>query len=160
MIEETAQVVHIDKGEVWVETRRRSTCSGCAAENGCGTAALSKVLGKRRTQLRVLADNVPLAVGDRVVIGIAEQALVRGSLAVYAVPLLLLLLGALFGRLGADSGLWAGGETASLIFGLGGLATGVVWLKRFTRRIQNDPSYQPVVLRRQAGAAAEPLALS
>ena len=114
MIEETAQVVRVDGADVWVETRRRSTCSGCAAEKGCGTAALSKVLGNRRTLVRVLAD-MPLRVGDQVVIGIAEQALVRGSLAVYAVPLLLLLLGAVIGDMGAGRGLWDNGEAGSLV---------------------------------------------
>ena len=80
MLEETAQVVRVTADGIWVETRRQSTCSSCAAEKGCGTATLSKVLGNRRTLVRVLAD-MPLEVGDRVVIGIREQALVRGSLA-------------------------------------------------------------------------------
>lgn len=158
MIEETAQVIKIDGDEVWVETRRQSTCSGCAAEKGCGTATLSKVLGRRRSLVRVLNEH-PLQVGDRVVIGIAEQALVRGSLAVYAVPLLLLLLGAVLGELGAARGLWDNGEPASLLLGLGGLAGGLLWLKRFTRQIQSDRNYQPVVLRRLANAAAERVAL-
>lgn len=157
MIEESAQVVRVDDSGVWVETRRRSTCSGCVAENACGTAVLSKVLGTRRTQIRVLAD-MPLAVGDGVVIGIGEQALVRGSLAVYAVPLLLLLLGAVLGRLGAGSGLWDNAEAASLVLGLGGLAAGLLWLKRFTRHIQDDRDYQPVVLRRLATAVSDPVA--
>jgi len=159
MIEETAQVVSISGGDVWVETRRRSTCSGCAAEKGCGTAVLSKVLGNRRTRMRVLAD-MSLAVGDQVVIGIGERALVRGSLAVYAVPLLLLLLGAVLGRLGAGSGLWASGEAASLVLGMGGLAAGLLWLKRFTRHIQDDRNYQPVVLRRLATVVTDRVALS
>ena len=158
MIEETAQVVRIDGADVWVETRRRSTCSGCAAEKGCGTAALSKVLGNRRTLVRVLAD-MPLRVGDQVVIGIAEQALVRGSLAVYAVPLLLLLLGAVLGDMGAGHGLWDNAEAGSLVLGLGGLAVGLLWLRRFTRRIQNDVHYQPVVLRRGATVAVDGAAL-
>jgi sigma-E factor negative regulatory protein RseC len=159
MIEETAQVVRVERGQVWVETRRRSTCSGCAAEKGCGTAVLSKVLGQRRTQIRVLAD-MSLDVGDQVVIGIAARSLVRGSLAVYAVPLLLLLLGAVLGRLVAGSGLWASAETASLVLGLGGLAAGLLWLKYFTRYIQDDRNYQPVVLRRQATAMTDRVALS
>jgi len=140
-------VVRVENGAVWVETRRRSTCSGCAAENGCGSAALSRVLGRRRTEIRVLSD-LSLRAGDRVVIGIAERALVRGSLAVYAVPLLLLLFGAVAGELGAAQGLWDDAEFASLAAGLAGLSIGLLWLRRFTRNIQNDHRYQPVVLRR------------
>jgi sigma-E factor negative regulatory protein RseC len=158
MIEETGQVVRVEGGGVWVETRRQSTCSGCAAEKGCGTATLSKVLGQRRTLVRVLADT-PLQVGDQVVIGIAERALVRGSLAVYAVPLLLLLFGAALGEVGAGNGLWDNAELGSLVLGLGGLATGLLWLKRFTRRIQNDHNYQAVVLRRLAAVVVDGIAL-
>lgn len=158
MIEETAQVVRVENDAVWVETLRRSTCSGCAAENGCGSAALSKVLGRRRTVIRVLSD-LPLRAGDRVVIGIAERALVRGSLAVYAVPLLLLLFGAVLGELGAVRGLWNDSELASLMAGLTGLAIGLLWLRRFTRNIQNDHRYQPVVLRRLGVLPADGMAL-
>ena len=151
MLEETAQVVRINGNEVWVETQRRSSCASCAAEKGCGTAALSKVLGNRRNLVRVLSAML-LRVGDRVVIGIREQALVRGSLAVYAVPILLLLLGGLIGELGAERFIWQNAELASVTLGISGLIAGLFWLKRFTRRIQNDPNFQPVVLRRQTSA--------
>jgi len=151
MLEETAQVVRIKGDEVWVETQRRSSCASCSAEKGCGTATLSKVLGNRRNVVRVLSA-IPLGVGDQVVIGIREQALVRGSLAVYAVPILLLLLGGLIGELGAEQLIWQNAEFASVTLGISGLIAGLVWLKRFTRRIQNDPNFQPVVLRRQTSA--------
>lgn len=149
MLEETARVVRVEGGEVWVETQRRSTCSNCTVEKGCGTATLAKVLGQRRTLVRVLSD-LPLVVGDQVVIGIREQALVRGSLAVYAVPLLLLLAGAIIGELGAGQGLWASAEAASLLLGVAGLVAGLLWLRYFSRRIHHDAYYQPVVLRRAA----------
>jgi len=151
MIEETAQVVRIKGDDVWVETQRRLSCGSCAAEKGCGTATLSRVLGNRRNLVRVLSA-MPLRVGDRVVIGIREQALIRGSLAVYAVPILLLLLGGLIGELGAQRFIWENAEIASVTLGVSGLIAGLVWLKRFTRRIKNDPNFQPVVLRRQTSA--------
>ena len=151
MLEESAQVIRVEGEEVWVETQRQSACASCSVEKGCGTAALAKVLGNRRTVVRVLSD-LPLGVGDRVVIGIRERALVRGSLAVYAVPTLLLLLGGFIGKWGAQRFIWENAEIASLTLGIGGLIAGLVWLQRFTRRIHNDPNFQPVVLRRQISA--------
>lgn len=159
MLEETARVERIEAGEIWVETQRRSTCSSCSVNKGCGTATLAKVLGNRRTLVRVLSD-LPLEPGDQVVIGIREQALVRGSLAVYAVPLLLLLTGAVMGELGAGQGLWGSAEAASVLLGLSGLVAGLLWLKVFTRRIQHDVNYQPVVLRRVSAAAMNNIAIS
>jgi len=150
MLEETARVVEVDQNTIWVETQRRSTCSACSASKGCGTAAISRALGKRRSIVRVLA-NIPLNAGDEVIIGIREQALVKGSLAVYAVPIVLLLLGALIGDLGAQRFLWQSAEASSLILGISGFVAGLFWLRRFTRRIRYDENYQPVVLRKLAG---------
>lgn len=150
MLQETAQVVAVQDGEVWVETERRSSCSSCAVNAGCGSAALAKVLGQRRTRVRALSD-VPLSVGDRVVIGVREQAVVRGSLAVYALPVVLLLLGALAGELGARQFLWTDAELASVVLGSAGLAGGLWWLSAFSRRIRHSEEYQPVVLRRLRG---------
>lgn len=153
MLEESAQVVYVKGADVWVETQRKSACSSCEAQNGCGTSILSKVLGKRRSLIRVLT-GLDLQPGDRVVVGIREQALVRGSVAVYAVPITLMLLGAIGGELGAQQNLWSSGEPASIVLGLAGLGAGLYWLSRFTRQIRNDHEYQPVVLRKLPGTVA------
>ena len=158
MLEETAQVVAVQGSEVWVETERRSSCSSCAVNKGCGSAALAKVLGQRRSRVRALS-HIPLGVGDRVVIGIREKALVRGSLAVYAVPVAMLLLGAVIGELGARQFLWQNAELASLLLGIAGLAGGLWWLSAFSRRIRHSADYQPVVLRRLAKPAAHLMAI-
>jgi len=158
MLEETAQVVAVEGSEVWVETERRSSCSSCAVQAGCGSAALAKVLGQRRSRVRALSD-MPLSVGDRVVIGIREQAVVRGSLAVYAVPVVMLLLGAVAGDMGARQFLWHNAELASLVLGVAGLAGGLWWLSAFSSRIRHSADYQPVVLRRLARSAVQVMAI-
>lgn len=147
MIEETARVVSQDGPCAWVETQRTSTCNSCAANKGCGSATLAKVLGQRRSRVRAL-NPLQAQTGERVVIGLAEQALVKGALAVYLVPLLSLLAGALVGdywaaRLGLEN-------PDPLTIGLGGLglAAGVLWLRYYARKIGNDRRYQAVVLRR------------
>lgn len=152
MIEEHAQVVFVEgaAGEyVWVETQRQSVCGGCAANQACGTSVLSKVLGTRRTRVRAL-NRGGAKVGDRVIVGIDESALIRGSLAVYAMPLLTLLGGGIVGALLSER-LQVSGESLTLGLGIAGLVTGLLWLKGFTRRIRDDSRYQPVVLRRLAG---------
>lgn len=150
MIEESAQVIAVEGEFVWVETQRQSTCGGCAAKQACGTATLAKILGQKRTRIRALNHN-GAQVGDQVIVGVDESALVRGSLAVYAVPLLGLLVGAIIGNLLTQH--WSlPGEALTLMLGGSGLWAGLGWLKRFTRRIHNDPRYQPVVMRRLPGA--------
>lgn len=152
MIEESAQVVAVEgeSGEyVWVETQRQSTCGGCAANQACGTATLAKVLGTRRTRVRAINQS-GAKLGDRVIVGIDESALIRGSLAVYAMPLLTLMGGGIVGALLSER-LQVTGESLTLGLGIAGLVTGLLWLKGFTRRIRDDSRYQPVVLRRVVG---------
>jgi sigma-E factor negative regulatory protein RseC len=145
MIEETGQVVEVEGEFAWVETQRQSTCGSCAANKGCGTAVLSKVLGQKRNRVRAL-NRAGAHSGDTVTVGIQEDALVRGSLAMYAVPLLALLGGGLVGQYLQQS--YGSGEGLVILAGLIGLFGGLLWLRGFSRRAQSNPRYQPVVLRK------------
>lgn len=144
MIEETAHVVQTEGEYAWVETQRRSSCGSCAAKS-CGTGALSKILGRRTQRLKV-HNPVEAKTGQEVVLGIHEQDLLKGSLAVYILPLLTMLAGALLGeglapQWGSDS------ETLSLLFGLVGLVAGFVWLHRYNRGLSAEGRYMAVILR-------------
>lgn len=150
MIEEHAQVIALEQNnDVWVETQRRSACGQCAANKGCGTATLAKVLGNKRSQVRTLNPNeTTVVVGDEVVIGIDEQALVRGSLAIYTLPLLSLFVFGLLGQVLSTQLLMTNHDILPIVLGLSGLLLGFVWVRRFTRGIADDARYQPVLLRR------------
>lgn len=145
MIEESAHVIRIEGEHAWVETQRKSVCGSCSANKGCGTSVLGKVLGQRRSYVRVL-NPVGAKLGEEVIVGLGERAFVTGSLAVYAIPLLALLLGAVAGEWLGNRYEW--GDIASVIGGLSGLAGGFGWLWLFARRVGGDRRYQPVILRR------------
>lgn len=140
MIEEVARVVAVEGDFAWVETERKSTCGSCAANKGCGTAVLSQSVGKRVARMKAL-NQAKAPVGARVLVGIDEQALVRGSLAVYAVPLLSMLGAAIL------MDLLVGTEAMVILGGMLGLAGGFLWLKYFAERISKDAHYQAVILR-------------
>jgi sigma-E factor negative regulatory protein RseC len=144
MIEEPAHVVYTEGEYAWVETERRSSCGSCSAK-GCGTGALSKILGRRSQRLKVL-NPIDAKQGDDVVLGIREQDLLKGSLAVYIVPLLAMLAGALLGeglapQWGSDS------EALSLLGGVLGLASGFLWLHYYNRGLSRDERLMAVILR-------------
>ncbi len=147
MIEESALVVECQDEYAWVETQRKSTCSSCSASKGCGTGALSKVLGNKTARMRVL-NRIGARVGEEVIVGVSEGALVQGSLAVYIVPLLGLFLFALLGQALASQLEFESTESLSIVFGLIGLALGAFWVRRFSVKISQDPRYQPVIVRR------------
>ena len=149
MIEEDGQVVKVeDDGFVWVETLRKSTCGACAVRQGCGTSVLASVLGQRQAPVRVI-NSIGAVAGDRVVIGISESGLLRGSLAVYAVPLAGLFIGALAGHYLGDSGTHGVADLWDLVGAAAGFTSGFVWLKRFSHATGRDGRYLPVILRRQ-----------
>lgn len=144
MIEEQAVVISCEGEFAWVETQRKTVCGQCAVSKGCGTSVLAQVLGNRRTRVRAINPKGAQA-GDTVVIGLEEGAFLRGSIAVYLLPLLTLFLGGLLGEVVAGR-LAPGQEWPVLIGALGGGVLGMMWLRRFSQRIMQDSRYQPVIL--------------
>lgn len=147
MIEERAEVTAVNSPYAQVVTQRRSSCSGCSTK-GCGTGALSELFAARSQEMKVL-NPIDAHPGDHVVIGLDEGALLRGSLAVYLVPLLTMIAGGVLGEVLAPSLLPAqGSEYLSLPAAFAGLAAGFFWVRRFGRRMMNDKRFMAVILRR------------
>ncbi|MBH3338716.1 SoxR reducing system RseC family protein [Pseudomonas mendocina] len=141
MIEEQGRVVALEPGAVWVETLRKSTCSSCSANAACGQGLMDRLgVGRQRGYVRALSQ-MPLAIGDTVIIGVREDLLVRSSLLVYLLPLLGLFAAALL----ADGlGL---SEPLVILVGLIGLSASWLLVRWRAARVAGDPLLQPVVLR-------------
>ncbi len=146
MIEETAVVTRCDDGFAFVETERKSACGSCSATGVCGTSALSKVFGNKRSVVKAL-NPIGAGPGDNVVVGLQESALVNASLMFYLVPIVAMILAAIFAKTASE---WMGFSSAELFSVLGGLLglTGGLYLsRRFSERVSNDERYQAVILR-------------
>lgn len=122
MIEEQGRVVATEPGAVWVETVRRSTCSSCSANAGCGQGLMQRLgVGAGRARVRALSD-LSLRVGDAVVLGIHEDLLLRASVLFYLFPLLGFFRGSIAGDPGgpcrtSDHRVRAGGFAGGLAIG-------------------------------------------
>lgn len=87
MIEEQAEVIEVKGGVLILQAQTQSACGSCVANKGCGTSLLSKVVGRKFT--RIQADNsINADVGDTVVVAIPEDAMLKGSLVMYLIPVL------------------------------------------------------------------------
>jgi len=150
MIEETATVIAIEQGQLVLQAATRTACGGCAAKQGCGTAALSGWLGRKVVHIR--ADNtVDAQVGDEVVVGLGEDALLNGSIRIYLLPLLALILSSLL----ADQLLDAGLQGRDLLVMLAAAAGFGLMLAATRSGLQADSrngSLSPVVLRKSGAA--------
>ena len=146
MIEEQAIVVAAGK-EVWVETQRRSTCGQCSVNKGCGTAVLQQVLGNKRNRMAVHS-RIPVSVGDKVVLGLDEQALVNTTINVYLLPLGLLILGAIVGQQFAEYFTLNHPMLWSMVVAVSGFVFGYRRAQRRSISMAADPRFRPVILRR------------
>ena len=139
MITETGRVVAVDGEIAWVQTIRTSACESCSARSGCGQRVLAAASSGRANQVLV-GNHLNAGVGDQVTVAVSESALLSASLLVYALPLLLLILGAMAGQY------WFAGGDAGAVAGAGaGLAVGFS-IARFVQA-RSSASYQPTLIR-------------
>ncbi len=147
MLEEKGTVIRLEQQFAWVETERSSSCAACVARSGCGTGVIAKVLGRRQAKVRAI-NSISADAGDRVVVGLAEDAMLQGSAAVYLAPLASMVVAAGLGEWFAGSFELTTPDLVSVVFGLLGLGMGFAWLRRFSRSVRDDARYQPVLIRR------------
>ena len=86
MVEENAKVLKVEGDVVWVQAIQQSACGSCQAQKGCGHSLLAKT-GQRQIDLPVARNGLDVSVGDQVVIGVPEQAILKSSMLMYGVPL-------------------------------------------------------------------------
>ncbi|GGC85031.1 SoxR reducing system RseC family protein [Halopseudomonas salina] len=151
MIEERGRILSLEPGAAWVETIRRSTCNSCQARAGCGQALLERLgSGARRGFIRVLCDQ-PLSIGDEVIIGLPEDAVVKASTLMYILPLLaMFIFAALTDQLGMS-------EPWIILAAACGLASGFVTTGWWAQRERGNPAYHARVLRHLPDGSAAPL---
>ncbi len=149
-IEERGVVVLADDAWATVRVERQSTCGSCSARSGCGNGVLSQVLGRRALELRI-PNSDGLRPGDRVTLGVRDQALVSGAFAMYLLPLLGLMVVPI--TLG-----WFVPGLADGVLILAGIAGFVMGLIAVRRWLQGQAHrFEPVLLGRQpAGTSTMP----
>ena len=147
MIEERATIISCDAGYAVVETQRKTSCGACSMNKACGTGVLAKVFKDKVARLRV-KNTIEAAVGEEVIVGVEEAAMVRGSFLVYMLPLLMLILFALLGEEIARQLLIGNVELVSIGFALFGLFIALWWVRRHTSNNSAQNRYQAVILRR------------
>lgn len=142
MIEETARVIAVENGQLLLEAQTRSACNACSAQKGCGTSVLSKWIGRRFTRFQA-PNTVNARVGDEVVVGLAEDAMLKGSVLVYLLPLLAMIVFALL----ADSLIpaeFAPRDLLVLLSAIAGFSLMLLfsrlWLASGTNRIRLTPA--------------------
>ncbi|MBT3334796.1 MAG: SoxR reducing system RseC family protein [Methylococcales bacterium] len=98
MLEERVVISKKEHNQVWVRALPTASCSNCQQKSACSTPLIEKLLRKR--EILVETDLV-LESGDQVIIAINEDAFIKGSVVLYVVPIVALLIGAGLGEVAA-----------------------------------------------------------
>lgn len=145
MIEEQAVVIRVDGARAHLEIERSRPCGLCGATRGCGVSLWGRLFSSKRSGISAVND-LHAQVGEHVIIGVQEGALLASSMTAYVVPLLLVCAGALLGASLASSR--AASDFYSVAGAVAGLVSGLAWVRFYTAGRRKDGRYQPVMLRR------------
>ena len=141
MIEETALVVEVRDQQALLQTQRKSACQSCSVKSGCGTSTLSKVVGNRSSQF-VVDNTLGVQAGDQVVVAIEESALVQGSLLIYLLPLVLMLLAGILAEFLFSN------ESITILFSIIGLVLSMIVVRYILSLSHLKKTIHPQLLRR------------
>ena len=140
MIHEIVTISAVEQDCIWVEATPKSACGACAARSGCGQRLLGKLMAKPnlvRVPLNA-SQSHQLSVGDEVQVGVPEDVLVSGSVMLYLIPVVALMLFAGFATVLA----WSDGAVAASA--LLGLLLGALGVSRHAQRRTTE--YSPILI--------------
>jgi sigma-E factor negative regulatory protein RseC len=147
MIEERAVILSIESQQEYpqisiatLEIERKTACGLCGKTRGCGNAIWGKLFAHKSTAFK--AQNLINAhVGQSVIVGINEQALLKSALLLYMFPLVAMLIAAFIAMQVSNT------DLSAIVGAVVGLILGFVWVKGYTTSSQYFLLQQPVILR-------------
>ena len=149
MIEEQIEVIEVIGNQIVLQAETKSVCGSCAVNKGCGTSLLSKVVGRKFTRFQV-ENSVNAVAGDTIVVGIPEDAILKGSLVMYMLPVVAMLAFAIFFDFFLPLSLQSR-DLAIAGVSIFGLFLGFASSRWYFQRRINAEHFSPVVLRKIIG---------
>ncbi len=147
MIEERAVILSIGNDKynlsdstATLEIERKTACGLCGKTRGCGNAIWGKLFAHQSTAFKA-QNRINAKVGDSVIVGINERALLKSALLLYILPLVTMMIGAILVNNFVHT------DAAAIIGALAGLMLGLVWVKGHTASSRYFLQQQPVILR-------------
>lgn len=118
MMDQEAIVARVEGEHAYVEVGAGG-CGRCHETGGCQSGILGQMFSSKPRQFR-LVNRIGAVPGDHVVVRVEEGATLRAALAIYILPLIFLLLGAVAGAEldGHRDASAAQGALAGFVFGV------------------------------------------
>ena len=123
-----------------IEVVRRTACGLCGKTRGCGNAFWGKLFGHKDVSLKA-ENTINAKVGQSVIVGIEEKALLKSALLLYIAPLATMLFGAILASKVSPS------DLSAMVGAVAGLLVGFFWVKGHVAGRVYYQNYQPKILR-------------
>jgi len=137
-----AHVVALEGDTVWLVPEQTSSCGGCAASGSCGAKGMGSISSRLEARRFQMENSANLVVGERVVVGIRENALIKASITAYAIPLATLLLS------GALAQWKFGSDLVTMVAMVAGLLLGLKLSRAGAGRLLTRGELAPQFIRR------------
>lgn len=144
-MEELATVVHVENHQVSVTSEVKSACSGCQQVDNCGSGQVAKAFPTKKLSL-VLQSDLPVKVGDTVILGLSDDCLLQSAWQVYLFPLFGLISFAGVGQYFVNNALFPHELFGVILSVLGGYL-GYVLAKKKQSSPTNKAKLTPKILR-------------
>ncbi|MBI4654665.1 MAG: SoxR reducing system RseC family protein [Nitrospirae bacterium] len=138
MIEETGVVKQVEGNTARVLVQRKSECEKCASAGICEPA---------QGGMEIEALNpIHAQVGQKVKVSIKPQAYLKGTMIVYAFPLIALITGAIIGKNIGDAYFKeVNSDLTAAILGFIFLAITFIIIKLWSKKVETKLEYKPVI---------------
>ena len=148
MIEERAVILSLENQSddskshsvATLEIERKTACGLCGQTRGCGNSIWGKLFAHQSSAFKA-QNRINAKVGDSVIVGINEKALVKSALLLYILPLATMLIGAILTSHFRQT------DASAMLGAVIGLALGLLWVKGHTMSSSYFRLQQPVILR-------------
>lgn len=139
LVEGVAHVVALEGNTAWLVPDQGTGCGGCPSAPTCASKAMNTASSRLDARRFQLVNDAGLRIGDRVVVGVRENTVLRASMTAYMIPLATLLIsGAIAQSVAGDDSITIAGMLAGLIIGL--LLARLI-AKRMTERGELSPRF-------------------
>lgn len=128
-------------GHVIVQIRRAEACHNCEAKGVCQAFG-----GKTEDVNLTIPNTLDAHTGDEVVLALPEASVIKASAALYLLPTIGIVLGALVGGWEISS-THLDTDTTTLLGALTGLIIGGIGSRLFGKKMARDPQYQPTLVK-------------
>ena len=144
-MEEFATVVKVDNALIHVVSEIKSACSGCQQVDNCGSGQVAKAFPTKQLTL-TLESNLPIKVGDVVVLAIPEGCILHSAWQVYLYPIAGLITFSGLGQYLVTQQLFSH-EIFAVLLGVIGGYLGFSIAKKKQNNFANKDKLTPVILR-------------